>query len=126
MRLTKETIYKEQRIDICNRIIDILGLDEHGSFLLFDFERDPDKQQRILNMKDEIQRCFSVSSISAFKPNLESSTKRPALNIARSILRKEGYKFDYVDYAEKTSDGLTKRTLKYFVSKPGDNGTIIN
>jgi len=118
MKRTKETIYKEQRIDICNRIIDILELDEQGSFLLFDFERDTDKQKRILNMKDEIQRCFSVSSISAFKPNLESSTKRPALNIARSILRKEGYKFDYVTYDEKTLDGLTKRTMRYFVSKP--------
>lgn len=118
MRLTKESIYKEQRIDICNRIISILDLDEQNSFLLFDFERDHEKQQRILDMKDEIQQCFSVSSISAFKPNLESTTKRPALNIARSILRKEGYKFDYIDYAEKTPDGLTKRTLKYFVSKP--------
>jgi len=118
MKRTKETIYKEQRIDICNRIIDILELDEQGSFLLFDFERDTDKQKRILNMKDEIQRCFSVSSISAFKPNLESSTKRPALNITRSILRKEGYKFDYVTYDEKTLDGLTKRTMRYFVSKP--------
>ncbi len=117
MKQTKETLHKQQRIDICNRIIDILQLDNDNSFLLFDFDRDLEKQQKILNMKDEIQRCFCVSSISAFKPNLESSTKRPALNIVRNILRKEGYTVDYTVYDEKNKDGFTKRTLKYTIKK---------
>ena len=84
--------YKIEREEICKKIIDILKLDANHSFLLSDLDTDTEKQTAILNMKEEIQKCFAVSSISTFKPDREC--KRPYLNLVRGILRQQGYIFE--------------------------------
>ena len=104
--------YKIEREDICKKIIDILKLDVNNSFLLCDLDEDPEKQTDILNMKEEIQKCFACSEISSFKPNFEC--KRPYLNIVRGILRKQGYTFISTDLDIKIND-VIKRTTKYII-----------
>ena len=84
--------YKIEREEICKKLINVLKLDEKKSFLLCDLDLDIEKQNAILTMKEEIQKYFSVSSISAFKTNKEC--KRPYLNIVRGILKQEGYFFE--------------------------------
>ena len=106
--------YKEEREIICQKLITILDLKDGNSFLLSDLDNDIAKQTAILDMKDEIQKCFAVSSISTFKPNLTSSTKRPYLNMVRGILRQQGYTFEGNDKVEKKDDNFT-RTIKYIV-----------
>jgi hypothetical protein len=104
--------YKVEREDICKKIIDILKLDANNSFLLSDLDADIEKQMAILNMKEEIQKCFACSTISSFKPNFEC--KRPYLNIVRGILRKQGYTFISTDLDIKIND-VIKRTTKYVI-----------
>lgn len=104
--------YKSEREDICKKIISILQLDANNSFLLSDLDADKEKQTAILNMKEEIQRCFACSEISSFKPNFEC--KRPYLNIVRGILRKQGYVFISTDLDIKIND-VVKRTTKYVI-----------
>ena len=104
--------YKIEREDICKKIIDILKLDANNSFLLSDLDADKEKQAAILNMKEEIQKCFACSEISSFKPNFEC--KRPYLNIIRGILRKQGYTFISTDLDIKIND-VIKRTTKYII-----------
>jgi len=104
--------YKIEREDICKKIISILQLDANNSFLLSDLDADKEKQTAILNMKEEIQKCFACSEISSFKPNFEC--KRPYLNIARGILRKQGYVFISTDLDIKIND-VVKRTTKYVI-----------
>lgn len=104
--------YKIEREDICNQIISILQLDANNSFLLSDLDADKEKQTAILNMKEEIQKCFACSEISSFKPNFEC--KRPYLNIVRGILRKQGYVFISTDLDIKIND-VVKRTTKYVI-----------
>lgn len=104
--------YKVEREDICKKIIDILKLDANNSFLLSDLDADKEKQAAILNMKEEIQKCFACSEISSFKPNFEC--KRPYLNIVRGILRKQGYTFISTDLDIKIND-VIKRTTKYII-----------
>lgn len=104
--------YKTEREHICNKIIDILKLDANNSFLLSDLDADKDKQVAILNMKNDIQKCFACSEISSFKPNFEC--KRPYLNIVRGILRKQGYTFISTDIDIKIND-VVKRTTKYII-----------
>ena len=105
--------YKEEREIICQKLIEILELKDGNSFLLSDLDNDIAKQTAILDMKDEIQKCFAVSAISTFKPNLTSSTKRPYLNIVRGILRQQGYTFESIDYCAKLENGIFKRTMSY-------------
>ena len=71
------------------------------------------KQTAILNMKEEIQKCFACSEISSFKPNFEC--KRPYLNIVRGILRKQGYTFECDTSFNKLEKGSYKTSTKYKV-----------
>jgi hypothetical protein len=104
--------YKIEREDICKKIIDILKLDSNNSFVLLELDQDTEKQMTILNMKEDIQKCFACSEISSFKPNFKC--KRPYLNVVRGILRKQGYTFISTDIDIKIND-VVKRTKKYII-----------
>jgi len=111
MRSKLSSKYPEQREAICKQIISILDLNEEQGFLLCDLDADLEKQKKLLDLKDEIKQFFACSTISSFKPNFEC--KRPYLNIARSILRQQGYTIKSEDYWLKTPDGSFKRTMKF-------------
>jgi len=111
MREKLETKYHTEREDICNRLISILELDENHSILLNALENDTDKQTKILDMKDEIQKYFAVSCLSPFKPN--ATCKRPYINILRGILRKQGYTFEGSTIITSLNDGKYTSTTKY-------------
>jgi len=115
MRVTKQSKYQTEREQICNQLISILELDNDGCFLLNELDANVEKQNKILSLKDEIQTYFAVSSITAFKPNVSCDTKRPYLNIARAILRQEGYNFEGQDFWKKYDNNLLERTIKYTV-----------
>jgi hypothetical protein len=102
-----------EREDICARLISILQLDNNNSFLLCNLDDNIEKQQQILEMKDEIQTYFACSTISSFKPGFEC--KRPYLNIVRSILRKQDYVFDCGTTFTKIENGVYKTSTKYKV-----------
>ena len=104
--------YKVEREEICKKLLTILNLDANNSFLLCELDADLEKQTAILNMKEEIQKCFACSEISSFKPNFEC--KRPYLNVVRGILRKQGYTFISTDIDIKIND-VVKRTKKYII-----------
>ena len=104
--------YKIEREEICKKLIEFLKLDDNQSFILCELDENTEKQTAILNMKDEIQKCFACSEISSFKPNFEC--KRPYLNIVRGILRKQGYTFISTDIDIKIND-VVKRTKKYII-----------
>ena len=111
MRKKLETKYHTEREDICNRLISILELDETHSILLNALENDTEKQTKILDMKDEIQKYFAVSCLSPFKPN--ATCKRPYINIMRGILRKQGYTFEGSTIITSLNDGKYTSTTKY-------------
>lgn len=105
--------YKIEREEICKKIINILKLDTNNSFLLSELDADTEKQTAILGMKEEIQKCFAVSSISTFKPDREC--KRPYLNLVRGILRQQGYFFECDTTFNKIEKGIYKTSTKYKV-----------
>ena len=105
--------YQIEREEICKKLIDILQLDADNTFLLYDLDNDIAKQTAILNMKEEIQKCFACSTISSFKPNFEC--KRPYLNIVKSILRQQNYIFNSISNVIKLESGESKPTKKYYI-----------
>ena len=112
MRIKLSEKYQNEREDICNKIIAILELKEDNTFLLYELDDNIEKQNKILELKEEIQKYFACSTISSFKPNFEC--KRPYLNIIRSILRKQNYTFIGNDYTIKINNIPTK-TIKYII-----------
>jgi hypothetical protein len=115
MRVKLSAKHPEQREQICKQIISILDLNESNEFLLCDLDADIDKQQKILDLKEEIKQYFACSTISSFKPNFEC--KRPYLNIIRSILRQQSYIIVGNDIEMKLEAGIYKRTMKYTISR---------
>lgn len=111
MRIKLSEKYQTEREDICNKLINILELN-NGTFILYDLDKDIEKQNKILDMKDEIHKYFACSTISSFKPNFDC--KRPYLNIIRSILRKQNYTFIGNDFTMKI-DNVPKKTIKYII-----------
>ena len=111
MRIKLSEKFQNEREEICNKIITILDLKEEGGFLLCELDDNIEKQDKILELKEEIQKYFACSTISSFKPNFEC--KRPYLNIIRSILRKQNYTIENSDFWLKYENGFLKRTIKY-------------
>ena len=111
MRLKLSDKYTEQREEICNKILESLSLNDDNSFLLCELDKDLDKQQKILDLKEEINKYFACSTISSFKPNFKC--KRPYLNIIRGILRQQSYIIESVNHWNKISDGTFQRTMKF-------------
>ena len=111
MRIKLSEKYKTEREDICKKIISILELKEDYYFLLCELDEDIEKQNKILELKEEIKKYFACSTISSFKPNFEC--KRPYLNIIRSILRKQNYTFVGDDIFFRKQDGTYIKTMKY-------------
>ena len=111
MRIKLSEKYQNEREDICNKIITILELTEDNTFLLCELDEDIEKQNKLLELKEEIQKYFACSTISSFKPNFEC--KRPYLNIVRSILRQQQYIIEINDYCIKYDNGLIRKTMKY-------------
>ena len=109
MRTKLSDKYQAEREVICNKIIEILG---DKTFILCDLDEDIEKQNKILELKPEIQQYFACSTISSFKPNFEC--KRPYLNIIRSILRKQNYTFVGNDYTVKKNN-IPNKTIKYII-----------
>ena len=112
MRIKLSEKYPTEREEICNKIITILNLKEDNTFLLCELDEDLEKQNKILELKEEIQQYFACSTISSFKPNFDC--KRPYLNIIRSILRKQNYNFIGNDYTIKINS-IPKKTIKYLI-----------
>jgi hypothetical protein len=112
MRIKLSDKYQNEREEICNKIITILELKEDNTFLLYELDNDIEKQNKILELKEEIQKYFACSTISSFKPNFDC--KRPYLNIIRSILRKQNYNFIGNDYTIKINN-IPKKTIKYVI-----------
>jgi hypothetical protein len=112
MPYEKYTIkYKNEREDICNKLLSIVG----SEFLLSELDADTKKQQEILELKEDIRKYFAVGTVSSFKPNLQDTVKRSYLNIVRFVAKQQGYTVEYKDQVVKheNDNGFYKRTLKY-------------
>jgi hypothetical protein len=101
--------YHDEREEICKKLLEIVGTE----FILCELDNDSEKQAAILALKDDIQKCFAVSSITAFKPSV-NDVKREYLNIVRGILRQQGYTFLGTNFVSKEND---QKTIKYHIFK---------
>ena len=107
--------YFDERENICERLIEILKLDDKNSFLLYNLDCDVEKQENILKMKVELQMYFDCITMSAFNPKLQVS--RPYLNIVRNILRQQNYKIEIKPSYICHGNGLQRKTAKYTISR---------
>jgi len=77
----KEKVYKKERQEIVNKIINITGT----QFVAHEFDADIEKQNKILELDNDIKKYFSVSNWGAYKTGIKI-TKRP-ISIIKSVLK---------------------------------------
>ena len=66
-RPNKKNKYEIQRKEIVAKLNNIFGItDDNKQFCLYDLDNDLNKQQEILNLKDDIEKYFSCSTWTVF------------------------------------------------------------
>ena len=60
MRIKLSEKFVNEREEICNKIISILNLDNNGCILLSELDLDIDKQNKIIELKEEIQNITKI------------------------------------------------------------------
>lgn len=59
----KSELYKTEQYKICDKIIDILELDNDKSITLYELDNDKVKQQKIIDLIPDIRKYFSFTNI---------------------------------------------------------------
>ena len=81
----KSELYKKEQIELSNKIIDILELDQHNQVILYYLDNDKQKTDKIMALVPELRKYFTFYHI----VGLESpeAVKRPWLSIIRNITK---------------------------------------
>jgi len=108
MRLKSE-LYKTEQLQLCDKIIEILQLDDSRSTTLYELDTNKKKQKKILDLIPDIRKYFSFTLIiGASEPE---KVKRPWLSIIRCITKLK-YEMVHGDYVLK-KDNEKIRTKRY-------------
>lgn len=107
---SKRILYKNEQDEIVNEIHNLL-VDENGSFVLYELEKNTSKVSAIMDMFPRIKKYFTMSNVPALA--YPENSKRPYLSIAKMLLR---YKYEITARECRIKvDGKTIRSVKYFL-----------
>lgn len=85
---TKKEQYKEERLDILNKINNILGITDNNNIIYFyDLDNSIDKQQQIDNLAIDIKKYFKCGTWSYFT----KKGNRQYLSLIRSLYKDMNY-----------------------------------
>lgn len=113
-RPSKTKEYEENRIEVINKLNDILGVSDidNGDFFYLD-KIDEDKQDQVLALADEIKLYFLYAKWPYFK---NRDVVRPFLSLIKSVYKSMGFDVrlsnNYV-----TQKGVTKKITKVLIDK---------
>tara|TARA_B110000285_G_C15129171_1_gene622325 strand:- start:1917 stop:2261 length:345 start_codon:yes stop_codon:yes gene_type:complete len=112
MRL-KSVLYKKEQTDICNKIMNILDLDDMNSITLYELDTSKEKQQAIMALIPDIRKYFKTACIMGAKE--PEKIKRPWLSIMKHTTKLH-YTLLHSDFRIMV-DGSKQRTKRYVFLK---------
>lgn len=107
---TKDALYKSEQYEIIDKIMNILELDKNNSILLYNLDKDKEKQDSIMELVPDIKKYFRYKTFKGVSD--PESSKRPYVSVIRQCT-KERYKMLSVDSNLKLEDGSIVRTKKH-------------
>ena len=110
MRIKKSEKYTNEREDIINRALEILRLDEDKSFILYEIDKDIEKQNKIIELVIDIKRYFASSY-------WNGNTVRPYLTIIRNLFKNQGFLFINKSFIYNTGENGKVKTTRYYIIK---------
>lgn len=113
----KTELYAKEQDAIIEQILQILELDEHRSWVLYDVETDPEKQHRLMKLVPSIRKFFSFSTIRGVSEPHRSP--RPWLSMVRQITKSKYNMLSCYHRVEVEVDGQIKKikTQRYIFQK---------
>ena len=114
MRIKKSEKYTNERENIINRALEILQLDEDKSFILYEFDKDIEKQNRIIELAIDIKRYFASSYWNGIN---DKNTVRPYLTIIRNLFKNQGFLFINKSFLYNTGENGKVKTTRYYIIK---------
>lgn len=109
----KSILYKKEQDEILDKLINILGLDDNNSTILYELDNDENKQKQILDLLPDIRKYYSLSNTKGIA--YPETLKRPWLSIIRVIIKPK-YKLISKDH-QITKDNRKIRTKTYTFQK---------
>jgi hypothetical protein len=90
-RKKKTDKYNTERLEILNKIKDILGVtSENNVFYLHDIDTNLNKQQQVNDLKLQIETYFKSKNSAVFMP-AEKKAIRPYMSLIRLVFKEMGY-----------------------------------
>ncbi len=89
-RPCKKELFKEEQIEILNKINNILGITKDNNILyLYDIENDEKKKKEILNLSDDIKKYFKAGNWSFYRDEICYNNH---VLLCKCIYKEMGYK----------------------------------
>lgn len=109
MRLKKD-LYPNEQTEVKNKLIDILGLNQNTSIVLYELDRNTELLNKIQSIVPLIRKYFSYTTIPGVIEPYRYN--RPYLSIIKNLL-KDLYTIQCKYIKFRLSDGNRVRTTKY-------------
>ena len=112
----KSQKYKTERIEILNELLQILNINKLNRVIIInDLEKDSDKINRIMNLKEQVRKCFTCKNYAVFKN--EATTQHPHRSLIRLVLKEMNYDITIIrDHIKKNN--TTTQWLLYIIDIP--------
>ena len=109
----KSELYNKEQINLSNKIINILELDENSQIILYHLDTDKNKTDKIIALTPELRKYFAYDDIVGIsRPN---NVKRPWLSIVRHVTKLTHTMIS--KDKQLTVNGKTLRTKLYTFNK---------
>lgn len=114
----KKVIYKKERQEILQKILDIIEInDKKTTFNSDDFEKDEDKKKQIMELIPDIKKYFSVSGWTYFRRPVGN----PEISITRAVLKDMDYSMVYQQKKRKIGGEYKIDNIYHVYPKESDD-----
>lgn len=114
-RLSKKVKYEKERKDILNKLNKILGINETTNmFYLYDIEHNDKMMKDILDLKPDIEKCFTSKNSAVFK---KDNPTKPHTSLIRIVYKEMGYSVVTTNKTINRDNKSIKSTCYLIVTK---------
>jgi hypothetical protein len=120
MTKKKSELYNEERQLILNKILEILNINENNkTFFLYELDSNQEKQNKILELEENIRKCFVCGSWACFA---NDNIKRKVLSLIKNVMRE--MKYIMISKRKLIKSGDIKHQETYYILLFSENSIV--
>lgn len=113
----KSELYKKEQEELCDKIINILELDEKNSTILYEIDHS-DKADKIMKLLPDLRKYFTFKNIIGIED--PEKAKRAWLSIMKQVTKLK-YEILICDHRIKENNKTIRTKRYYFINKATDS-----